>query len=146
MAKTQKKKTNTASKPKAKASAKKAPSAKKVIKKQHGTAAYEKKLLEMREDLVNLVHHKQEVDLTDQEVGDEADVASHASEKELLFELSDNERQTLDAIEAALRKIETGAYGQCEGCAKPIPAPRLKAIPQARYCIQCQARFETPRV
>jgi DnaK suppressor protein len=118
---------------------------KKIVKKQSGTAAYEKKLLAMREDLVNLVQHKQEMDMTEQEVGDEADAATQSAERELMFELSDNERQTLDAIEAALRKIETGSYGQCEGCSKPIPAMRLKAIPHARYCIQCQARFETPR-
>jgi DnaK suppressor protein len=121
-------------------------SSKKIVKKQKGTAAYEKKLLAMREDLMNLVHNKQELDMTEQEVGDEADAASQSAERELLFELSDNERQALDAIEAALRKIETGSYGQCEGCSKPIPAMRLKAIPHARYCIQCQARFETPRV
>lgn len=120
-------------------------STKKIVKKQHGTAAYEKKLLAMREDLMNLVHNKQELDMTEQEVGDEADAASQSAERELLFELSDNERQTLDSIEAALRKIETGSYGQCEGCSKTIPAMRLKAIPHARYCIQCQARFETPR-
>ncbi len=137
-------------KSKAKASAKPTPAAKKdparkVMKKQAGTAAHEKKLLEMREDLMNLVHHKQEVDMTEQEVGDEADAASQSAEKELLFELSDNERQTLDAVEAALRKIETGSYGKCEGCGKLIPAPRLKAIPHARYCVQCQARFEVPR-
>lgn len=142
-----KSKAKTKSKPKAKASApaKKASSGKKILKKQSGTAAYEKKLLEMREDLVNLVHQKQEQDLTaEPEVGDEADAASQSAERELLFELSDNERQTLDAIEAALRKIETGSYGVCEGCTKTIPAPRLKAIPMARYCIQCQARFEIP--
>jgi DnaK suppressor protein len=139
-------KSKTKSKPKAAAKAKAPASpARKIIKKQPGTAANEKKLLAMREELMALVHHKQEMDMTEQEVGDEADAASQSAEKELLFELSDNERQTLDAVEAALRKIETGTFGKCEGCGKPIPAPRLKAIPHARYCIQCQARFEVPR-
>jgi DnaK suppressor protein len=117
---------------------------KEIVQKQSGTASYEKKLQVMREDLMEIVHHKQEVDLTEQEVGDEADAATLSSERELMFELSDNERQQLDAIEAALRKIETGVYGRCEGCSKDIPSLRLQAIPQARYCIQCQARFETP--
>ena len=62
-----------------------------------------------------------------------------------MFELSDNERQSLDAIEAALRKINSGSYGVCESCRQKIAAPRLKAIPQARYCINCQARFDSPR-
>ena len=136
-------KKNPKIKAKKKSSSQPAP-VKKVVKKQPGTASHEKKLLAMRVDLVNLVRSKQELDLTDQEVGDAAAAAAHSAERELLFELSDNERQQLDAIEAALRKIETGSFGRCEGCSKPIPALRLKAMPQARYCVQCQARFEIP--
>lgn len=112
---------------------------------QPGTQMYEKRLTEMRGDIMELVHHKQETELTDQEVGDEADAATQSAERELLFELSDNERQMLDAIEAALRKIKQGNYGQCESCQKKIPRERLKFIPHARYCVACQARFERPR-
>src|SRR4051794_5508193 len=93
---------------------------------QAGTQAYEKRLTEMRSDIMNLVHHKQETELTDQEVGDEADAATQSAERELLFELSDNERQMLDAVEAALRKIKQGSYGVCESCRKKIPRERLK--------------------
>jgi len=75
-------------------------------------------------------------------VGDEADQAAQSLEKEILFELSDNERNMLDQIEAALRKMEKGAYGLCESCRKPIPLPRLKALPFARYCIACQGTME----
>lgn len=113
--------------------------------KQEGTSFYERRLTEMREDLMDSVHQKQEDERTDQEVGDEADVATQSAERELLFELSDNERQMLDAIEAALRKINTGRYGICESCGKKIPRERLKVMPQARYCVNCQVRFERPR-
>ncbi|HOW28247.1 MAG TPA: TraR/DksA family transcriptional regulator [Elusimicrobiota bacterium] len=115
------------------------------INKQKGTQAYEKKLLQMRNDLLNVVRRKQEAEMPDMEVGDEADVATQTSERELLFELSDNERQMLDAIEAALRKIEQGKFGLCEFCSKKILKIRLKAMPHARYCIQCQSRAETPK-
>ncbi len=114
-------------------------------KQQPGTQMYEKRLTEMRGDIMELVHHKQETELTDQEVGDEADAATQSAERELLFELSDNERQMLDAIEAALRKIKQGNYGLCESCHKKIPKERLKFIPHARYCVACQTRFERPR-
>lgn len=117
----------------------------KKIKKQPGTQFYEKRLDKMREDLLHMVHQKQEMEMADQEVGDEADAATQSSERELLFELSDSERQSLDAIEAALRKIEQGQFGLCESCRKKIAAPRLKAVPHARYCINCQAKFESPR-
>ncbi|HRY29055.1 MAG TPA: TraR/DksA family transcriptional regulator [Elusimicrobiota bacterium] len=115
------------------------------IKKQPGTQFYERRLTIMRNDLMKLVQEKQQKEMPDLEVGDEADAATQSSERELLFELSDTERQTLDAIEAALRKIEQGRFGLCESCHKKILRTRLRAMPQARYCINCQARFERPR-
>ncbi|MBL0350579.1 MAG: TraR/DksA family transcriptional regulator [Elusimicrobia bacterium] len=120
------------------------PPAKKRVQKQPGTQAYEKRLLQMREDIIHLVRENQDNE-TENEVGDEADAATKSAERELLFELSDNERQSLDAVEAALRKINTGAYGLCESCRTKIAVPRLKAIPHARYCIHCQSRFDSPR-
>ena len=131
---------------KKKAAAKPAAPARKRVQKQPGTQIYEKRLGEMREDIMRLVkENNHDAELPVAEVGDEADAATQSAERELMFELSDNERQSLDAIEAALRKINSGTYGVCESCRQKIAAPRLKAIPQARYCINCQARFESPR-
>ncbi len=113
--------------------------------KQAGAQQYEQRLNDMRDDIMRLVHQKQDVSLMEHEVGDEADAATQSSERELLFELSDNERQTLDAVEAALRKMDQGQFGLCESCRKQIAKPRLQAIPHARYCIECQSRFEMPR-
>lgn len=114
-------------------------------KRQSGTQFYERRLTQMRDDILKLVQQKQKAEMPDLEVGDEADAATQSSERELLFELSDNERQTLDAVEAALRKIDQGRFGLCESCNKKIARQRLRAMPQARYCINCQARFERPR-
>ena len=113
--------------------------------KQEGTQFYEKRLIQMREELMTLVNQKRKPEIMEAEVGDEADQATQSAERELMFELSDNERQMLDAIEAALRKIDQGRYGICESCGKKIPRDRLKVMPQARYDITCQARFERPR-
>ena len=65
-----------------------------------------RKLLEMRDDLIRTVRTQQLEESAEQDTGDDADKASQSIEKELLFELSDNERMTLDHIEAALRKID----------------------------------------
>jgi len=100
-----------------------------------------KRLIEMRDDLVKTVH-KQKVTDSGQDTGDAADQASSSIEKEILFELSDVERMTLDQIEASLRKIDKGSYGMCESCRKPIAKPRLDALPFARYCITCQSSSE----
>ena len=120
------------------------------VKETKETAAFagkldgiKRKLLEMRDDLIKTVRTQQLEESAEQDTGDDADKASQSIEKELLFELSDNERMTLDHIEAALRKIEKGTYGACESCRKPIPKPRLDALPFARYCISCQSSSES---
>jgi DnaK suppressor protein len=105
-------------------------------------AVVKRKLLEMRDDLIRTVRTQQLEESAEQDTGDDADKASQSIEKELLFELSDNERTTLDNIEAALRKIDKGTYGSCESCRKLIPKPRLEALPFARYCISCQSSAE----
>ena len=102
-----------------------------------------RRLLEMRDDLTKTVRKQQVSEIVVEDTGDSVDQASQSIEKELLFELSDNERMTLDQIEAALRKIDKGTYGLCESCRKPIAKSRLQALPSARYCITCQNSSET---
>lgn len=97
-----------------------------------------------RDDLMAVVQRKKEEEIGEAEVGDEADVATHSVEKEMLFELTDSEKQTLDRIDAALLKIEKGVYGFCEFCQRGIPRMRLQVMPWARYCVDCQSQQESP--
>ncbi len=101
-------------------------------------------LSQKRDDLLAIVQRKKEEEIQDVGVGDEADVATHSVEKEMLFELTDSEKQTLDMVEAALLKLERGVYGTCESCRKPILRMRLQLMPWARYCVSCQSEQETP--
>lgn len=48
-------------------------------------------------------------------------------------------------ILTALRKIDEGTYGICEQCEEEISIGRLKAIPHARFCINCQMELEKGR-
>jgi DnaK suppressor protein len=107
------------------------------------TVSIRKELLAMRDDLIKTVRKQQISESAMQDTGDSVDEASRSIEKELLFELSDNERVNLDQIEASLRKIDKGTYGLCESCRKPIAKARLNALPFARYCIDCQSSSET---
>jgi RNA polymerase-binding transcription factor DksA len=43
-------------------------------------------------------------------------------------------------VDAALRRLDLGMYGVCEGCSLPIPAARLAARPTATTCIGCASR------
>jgi RNA polymerase-binding transcription factor DksA len=44
----------------------------------------------------------------------------------------------LKNINSALEKIRIGKYGICEKCEKKIPIARLKASPEARFCLKCE--------
>jgi RNA polymerase-binding transcription factor DksA len=48
----------------------------------------------------------------------------------------------VEDVREALRRMDEGTFGQCEGCGAPIPFERLEAIPHARQCVAC---FATPR-
>src|SRR4051812_19929252 len=48
-------------------------------------------------------------------------------------------RAELSEIEAALSRLASGHYGQCESCEHPMEAKRLEAVPQARQCLRCSA-------
>lgn len=103
-----------------------------------------KVLLEKRDDLLSIVQRKKHRDLPEHEVGDEIDTASASVEREMLFELTNNEKVMLDSIEAAIRRIEKNIYGICESCNKLILYSRLKVMSWARYCITCQKFFDKP--
>ncbi|MGI8554517.1 MAG: TraR/DksA family transcriptional regulator, partial [Dehalococcoidia bacterium] len=45
-------------------------------------------------------------------------------------------------IQDAIRRKEAGTYGICENCGKPINPERLKALPEATLCIDCQRHHE----
>jgi DnaK suppressor protein len=51
-------------------------------------------------------------------------------------------RENLLRMDEALRKLEEGTYGICEDCGEPIVPERLKILPFAIYCIDCQERRE----
>jgi len=50
--------------------------------------------------------------------------------------------ETLRKIDEALRKLNEDTYGTCEDCGEKIDEERLKILPFAIYCIDCQERKE----
>lgn len=106
---------------------------------------YQEMLLQKRDDILKMAKSK-ETDLSYGDIGDEGDVASQTFEREMMFEFTNSERMILDDVEAALRRIEKNEFGICEACRRTISAARLKAMPWARCCIDCQSRTEAPRV
>jgi len=64
------------------------------------------------------------------------------TERDLEFTLDARESAELDAIDAALKRIEAGTYGVCTDCGVDIPAARLHAAPETPRCIACQEKYE----
>jgi DnaK suppressor protein len=54
------------------------------------------------------------------------------------FALMQMKAETLRKIDEALQRLEHGTYGTCADCEQDIPAARLRALPFAALCRDCQ--------
>lgn len=113
-------------------------------KKSNGNDLYRKRLIEQQEQIFSLYEHDLRVgqEASDEGTEDIVDRANNSYNREFMFTLSDAERQTLVEIERALERLSGGTYGTCLNCSEEIPKARLRALPWARYCIECQEQVE----
>lgn len=72
----------------------------------------------------------------------QADAGSDAYDRDFALSLLSQEQDSLYEIDEALKRLEAGEYGTCEMSGKPIPHPRLEALPFTRYTVECQAEIE----
>ncbi len=70
-----------------------------------------------------------------------ADLGSHDFEEELTLGLLENEELLIEAINAALERLDKGTFGRCEACSQDIHKDRLKALPYARHCVACASKL-----
>ncbi len=71
-----------------------------------------------------------------------ADVATDNYDREFSLGLASNDRQSLYELDDALKRIEEGTFGVCEECKSVLTKARLKALPYARLCLNCQQKRE----
>ena len=81
--------------------------------------------------------------LREQVGGDVVDAAPDSTQDELSSQLAEVESRELASIEKALASIKAGSYGLCEHCGGKIKVARLKALPYATSCIECQRASES---
>jgi DnaK suppressor protein len=72
----------------------------------------------------------------------QADDATDAFEQTKELSLLQNSERVLAQVEVALARFEEGVYGICERCGDYIDPARLKALPYATLCMDCQQRAE----
>lgn len=76
------------------------------------------------------------------DVEDEMDQVITAEAKGAALDISTREFQALRDVRDALKRLDTGSYGQCVVCGNTIESLRLSAIPETPFCRQ---HADTPR-
>lgn len=56
-----------------------------------------------------------------------------------------NFEDRLQEINTALQNLDSGTYGICERCGKPIDPERLRIVPEATLCVPCKSELEKRR-
>ena len=120
----------------------------KTIKPEEKIRAAKKMLLEMKEQLLaeGLGKSLPEDLARPFDIGDEGDRADTERAHEVSILLSVRDKEKLHAVEEALERIREGTYGVCEECGDKIDRGRLKAMPLAKSCVNCQSQMEKEKV
>lgn len=79
-----------------------------------------------------------------------AELGTETYEQDFALRRVENEQEVLDEIEEALGRVENESYGICTGCQEAgrsvaksvIPKARLRVIPYARNCVECERKRE----
>ena len=108
-------------------------------------------LEERRDEIAGEVQHKIRSVRTEgsQAPNDRAADLTETSEADIQddieFALIQMKAETLDKIGAALTRLEEGTYGHCYECGDEIAERRLRALPFAGRCKDCEEVCETER-
>ena len=79
---------------------------------------------------------------TVQGVLDAAESSEADIQDEIEFALIQMKAETLNKIDEALRRLEEGTYGYCFECGEEIAEKRLRALPFAVRCKDCEEQKE----
>ena len=112
-----------------------------VKKQQHETIREE--LVKRRDTiLANARKHMRELRSQEHRGCDGFKDWSDADETHLRLMLADQEHGELLCVDAAIKSIDDGIYGQCEACRRDIEPKRLRAVPFAQECCPCKTATE----
>lgn len=105
---------------------------------------FKKQLMNQREALAQDIRQATAQMINDEEMyTDSVDQASADVDKSFALQMKNRERNTLWQIDEALRRIDSGNYGECERCGESIAEARIKAFPFTTLCIDCKSEMES---
>lgn len=120
-------------------------------KKNMKTARYEElkqMLQERKRQMLSQVHEKirdvrsENVSGKVNNVLDPGETSEAGIQEDIEFALIQMKAETLNKINEALARLEEGTYGNCFECGEEISQARLRALPFAVRCIECEEARE----
>lgn len=106
------------------------------------TEPFKKALLEKQADLESQITRASSEgrDARTAEVEDPMDYVTSSQGQAAAFEETSRLSDELEAVRAALQRIDDGTYGRCIDCGREIGEARLKAVPWTAYCKEDQEK------
>src|SRR5687768_3518258 len=102
----------------------------------------ENRLHELTRDVQGRIREARVDDSNERRVIDQGETSELDTQDELEFALIQMKAETLNRIEAALLRLEEGTYGHCFECGEEIGERRLRALPFAVRCKDCEETRE----
>ena len=87
-------------------------------------------------------HRTDQLIQREQSVADTGDMSLQDSTGEQQISILEVRNRMRNQIDEALRRLNEGTYGICEDCGRLVSPERLKAVPFARRCVECQRQAE----
>ena len=132
--------------PKEKAPARPAPNGS-VLRNEELRASYRElagRLLERRDEIIGR-RDQARANLDEQIMGAPGDTADESvldTSADYFLKLANTHQVELLEIRDAFERMHRGVYGICASCENPIAIERLRRLPYARYCVDCQSQNE----
>jgi len=98
----------------------------------------EDRLYELRRDVHGRIREARVDSSNERQAIDQGETSELDTQDELEFALIQMKAETLNRIDAASRRLEEGTYGRCFECGNEIAATRLRALPFAVRCKDCE--------
>ena len=101
-------------------------------------------LVRKMEDLQKSADHTiLKLKINNDKYADPFDQAAVEASKDVEINCRNKEWHLLLDIKETILRIDSGLFGICDHCGRPISQKRLKAAPKSKLCVTCQEEIES---